>query len=29
VVFAGILLAVTARDRVVPVQRTATTWHSG
>jgi drug/metabolite transporter (DMT)-like permease len=28
VVFAGILLAVTARDRVVPAQRTATTWHS-
>ena len=29
VVFAGILLAVTARDRVVPAQPTATTWHSG
>ena len=28
VVFAGILLAVTARNRVVPAQRTATTWHS-
>ena len=28
VVFAGILLAVTARDRVVPAQRTATSWHS-
>jgi drug/metabolite transporter (DMT)-like permease len=29
VVLAGILLAVTARDRVVPAQRTATSWHSG
>jgi drug/metabolite transporter (DMT)-like permease len=29
VVFAGILLAITARDRVVPAQRTATTWHPG
>jgi drug/metabolite transporter (DMT)-like permease len=29
VVFAGILLAVTARDRVVPARPTATTWHPG